>query len=120
MSFGRELVVLLTKHGRFCKQNNQLPTKTHAELKDNSNINHVSRLKHTTQIPLGLGHASLHLFQTSNMQKLVWKFSFQEIVIHMANPTLHTQRLIYSLLSILFGGWCIKHGKETFSRNELL
>jgi hypothetical protein len=22
----------LTKHGRFCKQNNQLPTKTHAEL----------------------------------------------------------------------------------------
>jgi hypothetical protein len=27
----------LTKHGRFCKQNNQLPTKTHVELKDNSN-----------------------------------------------------------------------------------
>jgi hypothetical protein len=26
----------LTKHGRFCKQNNQLPTKTHVELKDNS------------------------------------------------------------------------------------
>jgi hypothetical protein len=26
----------LTKHGRFCKQNNQLPTKTHGELKDNS------------------------------------------------------------------------------------
>jgi hypothetical protein len=25
-----------TKHGRFCKQNNQLPTKTHVELKDNS------------------------------------------------------------------------------------
>jgi hypothetical protein len=25
----------LTKHGRFCKQNNQLPTKTHVELKDN-------------------------------------------------------------------------------------
>jgi hypothetical protein len=28
----------LTKHGRFCKQNNQLPTKTRVELKDNSNI----------------------------------------------------------------------------------
>jgi hypothetical protein len=28
----------LTKHGRFCKQNNQLPTKSHDELKDNSNI----------------------------------------------------------------------------------
>jgi hypothetical protein len=27
----------LTKHGKFCKQNNQLPTKTHVELKDNSN-----------------------------------------------------------------------------------
>ena len=27
----------LTKHGRFCKQNNQLPTKTHDKLKDNSN-----------------------------------------------------------------------------------
>jgi hypothetical protein len=26
----------LTKHGKFCKQNNQLPTKTHVELKDNS------------------------------------------------------------------------------------
>jgi hypothetical protein len=28
----------LTKHGRFCKQNNQLPTKSHVELKDTSNI----------------------------------------------------------------------------------
>jgi hypothetical protein len=28
----------LTKHVRFCKQNNQLPTKTHVELKDNSNV----------------------------------------------------------------------------------
>ena len=26
----------LTKHGRFCKENNQLPTKSHVELKDNS------------------------------------------------------------------------------------
>ena len=25
----------LTKHGRFCKQNNQLPTKSHDELEDN-------------------------------------------------------------------------------------
>jgi hypothetical protein len=25
----------LTKHRKFCKQNNQLPTKTHVELKDN-------------------------------------------------------------------------------------
>ena len=30
----------LTKHGRFCKQNNQLPIKSHVELKDNSsNLN---------------------------------------------------------------------------------
>ena len=28
----------LTKHERFCKQNNQLPTKSNVELKDNSNI----------------------------------------------------------------------------------
>jgi len=28
----------LTKHERFCKQNNQLPTKTHVELKANSNM----------------------------------------------------------------------------------
>jgi hypothetical protein len=27
----------LTKHGRFFKQINQLPTKTHVELNDNSN-----------------------------------------------------------------------------------
>jgi hypothetical protein len=26
----------LTKHGRFCKKNNQLPTNSHVELKDNS------------------------------------------------------------------------------------
>ena len=26
----------LTKHGKFCKQNNLLPTKTHVELEDNS------------------------------------------------------------------------------------
>ena len=28
----------LTKHGRFRKQNNQLPTKSHDELEDNSNV----------------------------------------------------------------------------------
>jgi hypothetical protein len=27
----------LTKPEKFCKQSNQLPTKTHLELKDNSN-----------------------------------------------------------------------------------
>jgi hypothetical protein len=27
----------LTIHERFCKQNNQLPTKSHDELEDNSN-----------------------------------------------------------------------------------
>ena len=27
----------LTKHGKFCKQNNQLPTKNHVDLKDYSN-----------------------------------------------------------------------------------
>jgi len=26
----------LTKHGKFCKQNNQLPTKAHVVLQDNS------------------------------------------------------------------------------------
>jgi hypothetical protein len=34
----------LTKHGRFWKQNNQLPTKTHVELKDNSNVIKYSNL----------------------------------------------------------------------------
>ena len=28
----------LTKHGRFYKQNNELPTKSHNELKDISNV----------------------------------------------------------------------------------
>ena len=27
-----------TKHGRFCKQNNQLPCKSHDELEDDTNI----------------------------------------------------------------------------------
>jgi hypothetical protein len=35
----------LTKHGRFCKQNNQLPTKTHVELKGNSNVHQALYLK---------------------------------------------------------------------------
>jgi hypothetical protein len=30
----------LTKHGKFCKQNNQLPTKSHDELENNSIIFH--------------------------------------------------------------------------------
>jgi len=34
----------LTKYGRFCKQNNQLPTKTHVELKDNSNMKQLTKL----------------------------------------------------------------------------
>ena len=38
----------LTKHGRFCKQNNQLPTKTHVELKDNSNITKDSSTTYTS------------------------------------------------------------------------
>jgi hypothetical protein len=28
----------LPKHGRFCKQNNQLPAKSHVELKDEINV----------------------------------------------------------------------------------
>jgi hypothetical protein len=36
MTFGRELVVLLIKPSMFGKQNNQLPTKSQLELKDNS------------------------------------------------------------------------------------
>ena len=28
----------LTKHGRFCKQNNHLPIKSHDELEDNCNV----------------------------------------------------------------------------------
>ena len=41
MTFDRELVVLLTKLGRFCKQNNQLPTRSHIELKDNFIISSI-------------------------------------------------------------------------------
>jgi hypothetical protein len=33
----------LTKHGRFCEQNNHLPTKSHVELKDNSNVTQQRR-----------------------------------------------------------------------------
>jgi hypothetical protein len=36
----------LTKHGKFCKQNNQLPTKSHDELEDNSiRLSYLSRIK---------------------------------------------------------------------------
>jgi hypothetical protein len=31
----------LTKHGKVCKQNNKLPTKSHDELEDNSNVHHL-------------------------------------------------------------------------------
>ena len=39
MTFGRELIVLLKKPSMFGKQNNQLPTKSHDELKDYSTKN---------------------------------------------------------------------------------
>jgi hypothetical protein len=38
----------LTKHGRFCKQNNQLPTKSHDELEDNSIGSHGSPKLHVS------------------------------------------------------------------------
>jgi hypothetical protein len=34
----------LTKYGMFCKKNNQLPTKSHVELKDNFNIDTILEL----------------------------------------------------------------------------
>ena len=34
----------VTKHGRFCKQNNQLPTKSHNDVKDNSNNTKYAQL----------------------------------------------------------------------------
>jgi hypothetical protein len=34
----------LTKHEKFCKQINQLPTKSHVELKDNSIMHQISSL----------------------------------------------------------------------------
>jgi hypothetical protein len=40
----------LTKHGRFCKQNNQLPTKPHVELNDNSIVWEFSLLDCTTPV----------------------------------------------------------------------
>jgi hypothetical protein len=43
----------LTKHGRFCKQNNQLPTKTHVELKDNSN-NRLKFIRTAGKLPITL------------------------------------------------------------------
>ena len=52
------------------------------------------KLKHITQISLGLRHALLHLLQTLVIQELLWKFSSQWIVIHMASLTLNTQRLM--------------------------
>ena len=33
---------VLTEHGKCCMQNNQLPTKTHVELKDNSIVSKLS------------------------------------------------------------------------------
>jgi hypothetical protein len=38
----------LTKHGRFCKQNNQLPTRSHDELEDNDFV----ELEHGYQVLL--------------------------------------------------------------------
>jgi hypothetical protein len=51
----------LTKHGRLCKQNNQLPTKTHVELKDNS-IMYTLMLEHTM-----FQQASIYVFTYETM-----------------------------------------------------
>ena len=37
---------MTSKHEGFCKQNNQLPTKTHDELEDNSNTPKLYILVH--------------------------------------------------------------------------
>ena len=48
----------LTKHGRFCKQNNQLPTKSHDELEDNSILSQIvpRELKPVSRFTLVLWH----------------------------------------------------------------
>ena len=48
----------LTKHGRFCKQNNELPTKSHDELKDNSDSCNTRRVN-GRDIERGSRHVSL-------------------------------------------------------------
>jgi hypothetical protein len=50
----------LTKHGRFCKQNNQLPTKTHVELKDNSIVQKI--FKYPKQSLHTLQNKDVHTF----------------------------------------------------------
>jgi hypothetical protein len=45
----------LTKHGRICQQNNQLPTKSHDELGDNSTMPHFQHSNFLLPICHGLG-----------------------------------------------------------------
>jgi hypothetical protein len=57
----------LTKHGKFYKQNNQLPTENHDELKDNSNILQI----------MGLENAQESIFKSS---KYNFKMEYMHIV----------------------------------------
>jgi hypothetical protein len=66
----------LTKHGRVCKQNNQLPTRNHVELKDNSItflLFHIDRsFDHTTCLR-DQYLTSVWLIQQSPTNKLYYK-----------------------------------------------
>ena len=73
MTFERELVVLLTKPSMFGKQNNQLPAKSHDELKDiNSNSHHIPR------------HANIEVFPSSTNS--ITLISFRSSYINNADP----------------------------------
>ena len=56
----------LTKHGRFCKQNNQLPTKSHDELKDNSITFWMIRIDQNNRV------LNLEQWHDSKMKHLIW------------------------------------------------
>ena len=54
----------LTKHGRFCKQNNQLPTESYDELKDNST--RLKSCQKETVAEIGYGSFDQHDLQLLN------------------------------------------------------
>jgi hypothetical protein len=91
----------LSKHGKFCKQNNQLPTKSHVELKDNSTIMPPPHwLDQITNIfPLKSRWSSLGSREGTQLSQctyknLLWRFSsrFQLSSFHTCSIVLSTMQ----------------------------
>jgi hypothetical protein len=80
----------LTKHGKFCKQNNQLPTKSHDELEDNPIVS-KNLSGHWSQVMCVRHIHNQHRFETHHYVPLSYIDVLKSMVV------VHTQCVSFKL-----------------------